>query len=262
MIKLYHGNISTCSQKVRLALVEKGVAFEDLVLNLRAGDQYDPDYLKLNPNAVVPTLVNGDDIVIDSTIINEYIDEAFAGPALKPGDPAGRAAMRTWTKQLDVDLHQAIVILSFCIAFRNDFLVKSPEEMETFYRMMTVPERRKFYQAAISQGMDLEGFVPAVKRYRKLIDDIELTLKEREWLAGPTYSLADIGIVPYMTRLEHLCMADMWADKPGVRDWYDRAKRRPAYQTAVTDWLPDPPVSNMNKFGEQAWPRIREILEN
>ena len=88
MLTLYHGRASVCSVKARLALAEKGVAFDSRLLTLR-GDQFDPDYMKLNPNAVVPTLVHDGNVVIESTVIMHYVDEAFPGPrwcrpALRP----------------------------------------------------------------------------------------------------------------------------------------------------------------------------------
>lgn len=261
-IKLYHANISTCSQKVRLALAEKGVEFESVVMNLRAGDQYDPDYRKLNPNAVVPTLVNGDDVIIESTVINEYIDDAFEGPALRPQRPAERAAMRYWTKQLDEGLHAAIVVLSFCIAFRNDFQSRTDEEMAAFYARMNNPVKEKFYRAALAQGMDHEGFVSAVQRYRKLLQDMEIALAGRDWLAGETYSLADIGLIPYLLRLEHLGLAGMWSEQASVTAWYENVRQRPSYQSAVTEWLVAPAVAGMNEAGKSAWPRVREILQS
>ena len=258
--KLYHANISTCSQKVRLALAEKGVEFESVVMNLRAGDQYAADYRKLNPAAVVPTLVNGDDVIIESTVINEYIDDAFDGPVLRPQQPAARAVMRYWTKQLDEGLHAAIVVLSFCIAFRNDFQSRTEEEMAAFYTRMNNPVKEKFYRAALAQGIDHEGFVSAVQRYQKLLQDMETALAGGDWLAGETYSLADIGLIPYLLRLDHLGMSGMWSEQTKVAAWYDRVRQRPSYQTAVTDWLVAPAVISMQEAGKLAWPRVRDIL--
>ena len=259
-VKLYHANISTCSQKVRLALAEKGIEFESVVMNLRAGDQYDPVYRKLNPNAVVPTLVNGDDVIIESTVINEYIDDAFDGPALRPQRPAERAVMRYWTKQLDEGLHAAIVVLSFCIAFRNDFQSRTDDEMAAFYTRMNNPVKEKFYRAALAEGMDHEAFVAAVQRYRKLLQDMENGLDSSDWLAGETYCLADTGVTPYLLRLEHLGLAGMWSELPKVAAWYDRVRQRPSYQAAVTDWLLPAAVSGMQEAGKSAWPRVRDIL--
>ena len=101
MLTLYHNDMSVCAAKVRTALAEKWLDCDLIHLDLRAGDTQTPEYLKLNPNAVVPTLVHDDRVFIESTVICEYIDDEWPGPPLKPPDSVGRARMRLWTKQLD-----------------------------------------------------------------------------------------------------------------------------------------------------------------
>ena len=105
MIELYHADMSTCAQKVRLTLADKGLPWESHLFNLRRRDQHDPDYLKLNPNGVVPTLVDDGAVIIESTVICEYLDDAYPNPTLRPAAPAERARMRQWTKWLDEVLH-------------------------------------------------------------------------------------------------------------------------------------------------------------
>ena len=113
-LALYHNDMSSCAQKVRLILAEKGLEWESRHLDLRAGEHQKDWYIKLNPRAVVPTLIDGDTVVPESNVINEYLDERFPDPPLKPADPFGRARMRLWTKQLDEGVHDAgIAILSF-----------------------------------------------------------------------------------------------------------------------------------------------------
>src|SRR3989304_8296636 len=99
MIDLYHNDMSVCAQKVRFAVAEKKLAWEGHHLNLRAGDQQKPEYLKLNPNAVVPTLVDNGTVIIESTVINEYLDDAYPEPRLKPMDAAGAAGTGLWPEQ-------------------------------------------------------------------------------------------------------------------------------------------------------------------
>jgi len=89
-LELYHSVNSVCAQKVRVALAEKGLEYESHLMTLR-GDQFDPAYMKLNPNAVVPTLVHDGRIVIESSVILYYLDEAFPSPALMPRDPLAYA---------------------------------------------------------------------------------------------------------------------------------------------------------------------------
>jgi glutathione S-transferase len=100
MIDLHHHGSSVCAAKVRFALGEKGLAWQSHYLEIHKGDQFAPDYLKLNPKAVVPTLVHDGHVIVESTVINEYLDEVFPNVPLKPKDPQARAVMRVWTKAI------------------------------------------------------------------------------------------------------------------------------------------------------------------
>src|SRR6201987_6357381 len=92
---LYNAPQSTCSQRVRFVLNAKKLPFDEIKLDLLAGDQLKPDYLKLNPNGVVPTLDHDGAIVIDSSVIIEYLDEiAPERESFTPKDAVARAKMR------------------------------------------------------------------------------------------------------------------------------------------------------------------------
>lgn len=91
MFTLYHAHHSTCSQKVRLTLAEKGLEYESKLVDLANKGQLDPDYLKLNPNGVVPTLLHDGKPVIDSSVICEYLDEVCPQPPLLGADALARA---------------------------------------------------------------------------------------------------------------------------------------------------------------------------
>src|SRR5438105_856713 len=104
MLTLYDFGNSVCCQKVRITLVEKGLTWESRRVDLFKTEQYDPEYLKLNPKGVVPTLVHDGTPVIESTLICEYLDDTFPDPPLVPKDPAERARMRLWSKFVDEGL--------------------------------------------------------------------------------------------------------------------------------------------------------------
>jgi len=89
LLELYHGRTSTCAQKARLVLAEKGLDWKGHLMTLR-GDQLDPAYLKLTPNGVVPTLIHDGNVVIESAVIMHYLDEVFPQPALMPEAPLAR----------------------------------------------------------------------------------------------------------------------------------------------------------------------------
>jgi len=131
---------STCSQKVRLVLAEKGLEYESREVDLLGGAQHDPDYVKLNPNHVVPTLGHDGGVFIESTLINEYLDGAFPEPALRPADPAGRHAMRMWTKRID-ELHPNAGTLTYAIGTRPLLLQRDPKDVEA--QVAQIPDARR-----------------------------------------------------------------------------------------------------------------------
>ena len=98
-LKLYDFAESVCCQKIRLVVAEKGIAFREMPVPLDQGAQYEPAFLKLNPKGIVPVAVHGDNVITESTIINEYLEEVFDGPSLLPNDLYGRARSRYWSLQ-------------------------------------------------------------------------------------------------------------------------------------------------------------------
>ena len=103
-LELYHNDMSTCAQKVRLTLTEKCLDWTSHHMDLRKGDTRTDEYKKLNPNAVVPTLIDKGTVICESTVIMEYLEDAYPQTSLRPKDPIECARMRTWTKQLDENL--------------------------------------------------------------------------------------------------------------------------------------------------------------
>lgn len=121
-LELYNAPQSTCSQRVRFVLHAKGLAFEEHRLDLFAGDQLQPTYLKLNPNGVVPTLVHDGAPVIDSAVIMEYLEEVFPDRrTLVPADPLSRARMRALIRFMDEVPTTAIRVPSYNLAFLPHF---------------------------------------------------------------------------------------------------------------------------------------------
>jgi glutathione S-transferase len=184
MIELYHNDMSVCAQKVRFALAAKKLAWEGHHVNLRGGDQQKPGYLKLNPNAVVPTLVDDGTVIIESSAINDYRDDAYPESALKTADVAGRARMRLWTKRLDEGVHVATCVVSSAIAFRYQKLAIGMEALEEFHKKMPDPVKGEKSWESVTKGVESRFFPDAIQRFDKLLADIEATPGESPWL-GP-----------------------------------------------------------------------------
>jgi len=260
MLALYHNDMSSCSQKVRVCLAEKNLEWESRHLNLRAGDHQADWYVKLNRRAVVPTLIDGDIVVPESNVINEYLDETFPDVPLSPADPLGRARIRLWTKQLDEDVHDAcLAILSFGIAFRHQYLARGEAGRQMLEQIPNIFKRER-RRDVIDKGLDSTHFRIAVARMRQLLTEMDEALSEHAWLAGDAYTIADAAFTPYLARLEHLAILGMADDRPHVRDWYDRIKARPSFADAITRWENPDYLALMTARGREAWPKVQEIM--
>jgi glutathione S-transferase len=101
MLALYHNDMSTCAQKVRATLAEKGLSWDSHELNLRTGEQHKPEFLKLNPRGVVPVLIHNGKPIAESNIIMEYLEDEFADTeSLMPDSAIEKAAVRNLLQRL------------------------------------------------------------------------------------------------------------------------------------------------------------------
>jgi len=164
MLALYHNAASTCSQKVRLILAEKKLEWESRDVDLVGGGQHDPEYTKLNPNHVVPTLVHDEGVFIESTLINEYLDDAFPQIAMKPADPAGRHAMRLWTRRID-ELHPSAGVLTYAIGTRPMILQRAQADIDAHVEQIPDPQRRAQRRSVIEKGIDAPEFGGAMRSW-------------------------------------------------------------------------------------------------
>ena len=261
MLELYHNNISVCAQKVRIALAEKGIPWVGHHLEFARGDQVTPQYLKINPRGLVPTLVHDGQIIIESTVIDEYIDEVFPEPPLKPSDPVERAHMRLWSKLCDEGLHTACASISFAAAFARQLAHgKTPEELEARLAAMPDPARRDRQRQIILHGFDVPFVREHVKLYDKAIGDMEAALSKSDWLAGSSFSLADISLIPYIERMNRLGLEGMWAKRQRVAEWFGRMMARPSF-SAISDFDPVD-YDDRVKEKENHWPKVKSIIES
>jgi glutathione S-transferase len=262
MLELYHNDTSTCAQKVRVTLAEKNLDWKSHHLDLRAGDQQTPEYLKLNPRGVVPTLVDRGRAVRESNVIMEYLDDEFPQVRLRPADSFGKAQMRLWTKRLDEGHHDiATATLSMGIAFRHQYLARGPEGCEALINKIPDPVRRERRRDVIQNGVEAKEFRTAVTMWKRLLNDMEEALSQHDWLAGNEYSLADAAFTPYLTRLDHLGLLG-WLDKrPKTAGWYARLRERPSYATAIRKWDNESYIALMRGKGAEVWPRMKTLIE-
>ena len=263
MLELYHNTMSSCAQKVRVALAEKDLAWKSHHLDLRAGEQQQPDYLKLNPKGVVPTLIDGDLVIRESNVILEYLDDAYPNPPLLPADPFGRSQVRLWNQRLAEGHHDiATSTLSMGIAFRHQYLAKGEPECSELVEKVPDPVKRERRRDVIYYGIKAREFGLAVTMWLSLLNDMEVALARHDWLVGEDYTIADAAFTPYLTRLDHLHVLGFIADKPLLNNWYERIKARPSYQLGITDWLDQNYLALMAEKGDEVWSQLAVMIEH
>ena len=231
MLKLYNAAHSTCSQKVRICLAEKNLPFEDIKLDLgKAKEHLRPEYLRINPNGVVPTLVDDGRTIIDSSVICEYLDEKYPQIRLSPEDLVERAKMRAWMRFLEEVPTAAVRVPSFNMGFlpRYDGMDRAKfESVESDVR----PIRKQFYRRMGTNGFKREDVQASLDQIANTCTRMNAALETGPWLLGETYTLADIIVTPLIDRMADLGLDYIWREKfPLVTDWYARMQARPAFK--------------------------------
>lgn len=243
-MKLYHNGMSSCSQKVRMTLAEKGIAFDSQIMDLQRGDQFNADYIKLNPSALVPTLEHEGRIYVESTLIIEYLDDLKPEPALTPTDPELRYRMRYLLRQIDDIQHPACSVLTYAIALRPIVLKKEPAELQAMIEQIRDPARREGRRSVLADGVHAPVFQIALKQYLDVMQLTEELLAEGPWVCGEQFTLADCTLVPYILRFDHLGQRAVIDSRfPRIAHWYAAVQKRPSWKAAINVWLPDHSVA-------------------
>ena len=230
MLELYHYGDSLCSMKTRLCLLEKGVEFESHFIDLMNWEHLTDSYKKLNPNSVVPTIVHNGIPIIESTIINQYIDEVFDGPSLTPEEPVARARMRVWTKLQDDILHPAIQKPTFNLLVKPKLSKKSDQELDDWLNTHPLEKSRKLFRGAARGPVNQEALDDAKQQFDFVFKRMEAVLSEGPWLCGEDYSLADIACAPIIDRLGQCEWLELFEPYPHLTTWSSEIRGREAFK--------------------------------
>jgi glutathione S-transferase len=202
MIKLYTFPPSTNSRKVRIALLEKGLEFERINVDLAKREQKNPDYLKIHPFGQVPALDDEGFVLYDSTVINEYLEDEYPYPPLMPSDSEGRARARLLEDYRDTNF--------------NPYFVQIIQEMRK-------PESERDNQR-------IDG---AKSEITKCFDRLEKELEGKEYLVG-TFSLADVAFMSNLDLLDRLNITVDAAKYKNTAAWIARLKNRASFAASAS----------------------------
>lgn len=253
-ITLYNYALSPCGEKVRFALMEKGLSFRLVDVDLSRKANLGAEYLRLNPRGYVPTLVVGGDVLNESTVINEYLDEVFPDAPLKPTAPKARAEMRLWTKLVDETLHPAWPAIAWPILVRPSWIDLPADAVEAMLAKLPDPARRERQRRMLRDGVASPDSRAALATVEGVCDRMAESLAGRPWLTGDEFTLADLALLPYFFALDAFGMRAVFDRRQAiVGAWYDRAAARPAYAPGLPAHFAAGRLATVARLGAEAW---------
>ena len=267
MLELYHHGSSVCAAKVRMYMHEKKLDWNGHYIDILKGDQFDPDYLKLNPKAVVPTLVHDGEIICDSTVICEYLEDIFTDIPLRPTNALEHARVLYWTKAVDEELHPACGFVTFLCSHRHIVMRLGEEGVQEFLdatpALSVTAGWHETKKTIVRMGFEAAGAATKVKLYDLYLHKMEDVLTDRKWLAGENFTFADIALTPYVNRLDMMALSGIWEKRrlPRITDWFSRIKSRPSFKPSFLDWCSEDLTNDLRNFGSQSWPEVAQILK-
>lgn len=239
MLTLYHAEPIANSLKALAPLMEKGLEFKSVYVDLHRFEQHQPWFVAINPEGQVPVLDHDGTIVTHTTVINEYVEDAFPdAPPLRPVDPAGKARMRYWNKFVDEHVmnyvsmhgwHRMVGVIARSI---------EAGEFEQLLARIPLHEQREKWKTARS-GFSAADLANATRKIEVAVDKVERQLTKTPWLAGEMFTLADINFFSHCGFALDRLFPEMNAKAraPRLIDWVVRVAARPGMKAALA--MPD-----------------------
>jgi len=241
MLVLHHAWRSSASRRVRLCLEEKGLAWEGHVVDMEKMEHHSPEYLKINPNGVVPALLHDGRPLYESGTICEYLDDVYPEPPLRPADAYERAEMRNWIRHADERIGN-LIIFNWVHGLAKTAQKWSDEELAERLKNIPSKERQEAWIRAARKPYTEEERAAARARLVQMLDRMEEAMEKTGWLAGTRYSIADIALVPFVKRIEEeIAPGEVTlARHPRVAAWWQAIQARPAFARAKIGPFLDP----------------------
>jgi GST-like protein len=234
MLTIYHWEPNANSGKPIMAAMEKGVAFESRYLDMLRFEQHSAEYLRINPNGTLPAMVHDGVLVPESTAMMEYVDAAFEGPPLRPGDAFERWRMRWWCRFLDQFLGPSISMMGWKYFVGPAVQGRDPQELRDHLERIPLEERRIAWSKAIYSAFSEEELTESVRRIAFGVQELEGALATRPWLAGESFSIADIAGFCMLAGLPVMSPDVVNDDRtPYLLRWLRRLYARPAIRESL-----------------------------
>ena len=233
-LKLYHYEPSANSMKPLLCLAEKGVDYESHYVDLHHFEQHSEEFVRINPNGQVPVLIHDGNVITESTVINEYLDEVFPEVRLVPADPVLRARMRIWNKFVDEYFCPALSRLGWSVLIPKIAARLEAGELQEALEKVPLEEQRQKWLTAATESFTQEELAESRRKAKVSVARMERLLEDSKWLAGDDYTLADVNTYSMLGSVQRL-LPELLSDErtPRVLEWQAAMNGRPAVREAL-----------------------------
>jgi glutathione S-transferase len=238
-LKYYHAEPAANSLKSMICLKEKALEFESHYVNLHTFEQHSDWFVKINPEGQVPVLDHDGMLITHTTVINEYLEDAFPDAiSLRPKSPEGKARMRYWNKFVDEHVmnhvsmhgwHRMVGVIARGI---------DSGEFEKLMERIPLPDQRKKWHTARS-GFSEADLQNATDKIIYACQKVENHLARNQWLAGEMFTSADANFFSMCGMMVERMFPELEVAKnyPRLLDWRDRTHARPGVKAALE--MPD-----------------------
>ena len=225
---LYHFPEATCACKVRLVLAEKQLPYDQKILQKE--ELAGPEYRKINPKGVVPTLSDEGELITESSVIMLYLDDKYPENTLTPDTVKRRLDMHRWMKFVDDDGLHALGAITYTTYLRPKLLTLTDSQKSAVLSAVSNPINRYRREMWINKGIEADDIPYSMTILADLLSRVDAAISRDKWLTGSTYSLADAAVTPFFHRLELLGLLDVMSTPDSQHlDWWQRIKARPSY---------------------------------
>jgi glutathione S-transferase len=233
-IHLWHAPLSSCSQRVRITLAEKGLGFISHLIDLHAGEHATEEYQRIHPNGLVPALVIDGELIIESVDIIKELERRFESPSLRAPGARLDAEMQLAMKRANA-AQPALKLLTFEFLFRA--APPPPKRNVIAFQNNHKNDALKKFHRDFAAGFKRDRIVSAAADAHSDFRFLDSQLSDgRPFLCGSSFSLADIAWLPNLHRFEIIG----WplARYPNLLQWSERVKERSSYRAGLMDWEP------------------------
>ena len=234
-IHLYHGGISNCSMRVRMTLIEKGLPWTGHHIDLKRKENISDEYFGINPNGLVPTLIDNGAVHIESNDIIDYLDKTYPEPSLRAAGDEG--VMLEWLR-LAASIHVPAVKPYVYATKMQEKLKKTAEEQKKYEELQQNEELKGFHaRHAGGSALGERDIAGARGILEVCFAKLESALKGRKWMMGDRFTLADISWIPLHFVLDGCGYS--FENYPNISRWASAFQDRESYRDGILKWCPD-----------------------